>query len=292
MKVFRDICIAVLLGVVGGVLVTTISYYRENEEGGIEQTIRAVSNSFDVVAEAYAVGENVDLLLGEDAFEMDEEALAVLGEVDSEEWKNTAELVLGTLLSENDMNEDILVMDEVDGNVEEGEPYYNIMRFHVRANSDSDEDQELKLAVKEDVVAFLKPLLKECTSVAQSKQVLVSNMQNIYMVAMNTIVEQGYDYSVEVYITEETFPEKEYGDMIFPAGDYQALRVDIGEAKGQNWWGIMYPPLCFIDDTTSVVSEEGKEILEDNLTPQEYAELFMKSDVRIESGLWNWIMGE
>ena len=292
MKVFRDICIAVLLGVVGGVLVTTISYYRENEEGGIEQTIRAVSNSFDVVAEAYAVGENVDLLLGEDAFEMDEEALAVLGEVDSEEWKNTAELVLGTLLSENDMNEDILVMDEVDGNVEEGEPYYNIMRFHVRANSDSDEDQELKLAVKEDVVAFLKPLLKECTSVVQSKQVLVSNMQNIYMVAMNTIVEQGYDYSVEVYITEETFPEKEYGDMIFPAGDYQALRVDIGEAKGQNWWGIMYPPLCFIDDTTSVVSEEGKEILEDNLTPQEYAELFMKSDVRIESGLWNWIMGE
>lgn len=292
MKVFRDICIAVLLGVVGGVLVTTISYYRENEEGGIEQTIRAVSNSFDVVAEAYAVGENVDLLLGEDAFEMDEEALAVLGEVDSEEWKNTAELVLGTLLLKNDMNEDILVMDEVDGNVEEGEPYYNIMRFHVRANSDSDEDQELKLAVKEDVVAFLKPLLKECTSVAQSKQVLVSNMQNIYMVAMNTIVEQGYDYSVEVYITEETFPEKEYGDMIFPAGDYQALRVDIGEAKGQNWWGIMYPPLCFIDDTTSVVSEEGKEILEDNLTPQEYAELFMKSDVRIESGLWNWIMGE
>lgn len=292
MKVFRDICIAVLLGVVGGVLVTTISYYRENEEGGIEQTIRAVSNSFDVVAEAYAVGENADLLLGEDAFEMDEEALAVLGEVDSEEWKNTAELVLGTLLSKNDMNEDILVMDEVDGNVEEGEPYYNIMRFHVRANSDSDEDQELKLAVKEDVVTFLKPLLKECTSVAQSKQVLVSNMQNIYMVAMNTIVEQGYDYSVEVYITEETFPEKEYGDMIFPAGDYQALRVDIGEAKGQNWWGIMYPPLCFIDDTTSVVSEEGKEILEDNLTPQEYAELFMKSDVRIESGLWNWIMGE
>lgn len=292
MKVFRDICIAVLLGVVGGVLVTTISYYRENEEGGIEQTIRAVSNSFDVVAEAYAVGENVDLLLGEDAFEMDEEALAVLGEVDSEEWKNTAELVLGTLLSKNDMNEDILVMDEVDGNVEEGEPYYNIMRFHVRANSDSDEDQELKLAVKEDVVTFLKPLLKECTSVAQSKQVLVSNMQNIYMVAMNTIVEQGYDYSVEVYITEETFPEKEYGDMIFPAGDYQALRVDIGEAKGQNWWGIMYPPLCFIDDTTSVVSEEGKEILEDNLTPQEYAELFMKSDVRIESGLWNWITGE
>lgn len=292
MKVFRDMCIAILLGVVGGIVVTTISYYSDNREGGVEQTIRAVSNSFDVVADAYSVSDNTDLLLGEDAFEMSDEALAVLGEVDSEELQNTAEFVLGTLLSEKDMNEDILVMDEADGNVKEGEPYSNIMRFHVRANSDSDEDQELKLAVKEDVVTFLKPLLEDCNSVAESKQVLVSNMQNIYMVAMNTIVEQGYDYPVDIYVTEETFPEKVYGDLTFPAGDYQALRVDIGEAKGQNWWGIMYPPLCFIDDTTSVVSEEGKEILEQNLTPQEYAELFMKSDVKIESRIWNWIMHE
>ena len=153
-------------------------------------------------------------------------------------------------------------------------------------------DQELKLAVKEDVVTFLKPLLEDCGNVAQSKQVIVSNLQNIYMIATNTIVEQGYDYSVDIYVTEETFSEKVYGDLTFPAGDYQALRIDIGEAKGQNWWGIMYPPLCFMDDTTMVVSDEGKEALAENLTPQEYAELFMNADVKLESKLWNWIVRE
>lgn len=292
MKVFRDMCIAILLGILGGVLVTTISYYHDHKEGGIEQTMRAVANSFDVVADAYSVSDETDLLLGEEAYELDEETMAVLGEVEAEDIQNTAELVLGTLLSENDMSEDILVMDESDGNVTEGEPYSGIMRFHVRANSDSQEDQELKMAVKEDVVAFLKPLLEDCDSVAESKQILVANLQNIYTVATHTIVEQGYDYSVKVYVTEETFPEKIYGDLTFPAGDYQALRVDIGEAKGENWWGIMYPPLCFIEDATSVVTEDGKEILQDNLTPQEYAELFMESDVKVESRLWNWLMDE
>ncbi len=292
MKVFRDMCIAVLLGIVGGVLVTTISYYHENKEGGIEQTMRAVANSFDVVAEAYSVSGDADLLLGEEAYEVDEEVMAVLGEVDEEDIQDVAESVLGTLLSKNDMSEDILVMDETDGNVSEGEPYSGIMRFHVRANSDSQTDQELKMAVKEDVVAFLKPLLEDCGSVAESKKILVANLQNIYAVATHTIVEQGYDYGVKVYVTEESFPEKTYGELTFPAGDYQALRVDIGEAKGQNWWGIMYPPLCFIEDTTTVVTEDGKEILRDNLTPEEYAELFMEADVKVESRLWNWLMNE
>ena len=161
MKVFRDMFIAVLLGVAGGVLVTVISYYNDNKEGGVAQTIRAVSNSFDVVADAYSVADNTDLLLGEDSFEVSDEVWAVLDEADSEELQNAAEFVLGKLLSEYDMEEDILVMDETDGNVEEGEPYSHIMRFHVRANSDSKEDQELKLAVKEDVVTFLKPLLED-----------------------------------------------------------------------------------------------------------------------------------
>ena len=292
MKVFRDMFIAVLLGVIGGVLVTVISYYNDNKEGGVAQTIQAVTNSFDVVTDAYSVASDTDLLLGEDSFEMSDEVWAVLDEEDSEELQDAAEFVLGTLLSEHDMKEDVLVMNEADGNVEEGEPYSDVMRFHVRANSDSKEDQELKLAVKEDVVTFLKPLLEDCGNVEQSKQMLVSNLQNIYTVAMNTIVEQGYDYSVDIYVTEETFPEKVYGDLTFPAGDYQALRIDIGEAKGQNWWGIMYPPLCFMDDTTMVVSDEGKEALAENLTPQEYAELFMNADVKLESKLWNWIVRE
>lgn len=289
MKVFRDVCIAILLGIAGGFLVTTLSYYHDNREGGIKQTLMAVSNSFDLVADAYSIGDADNLLLGEENYAMDDEALETLGEVDKEEMKDAIEVVLGTLFSEKNMDGDVLVMDEEDGELDEGMPYSGIMRFHVRANSDTKEDQELKMAVKEDVVTFLKPLLEDCNTVAESKNIIVSNLQNIYTVAINTIVEQGYDYSVKVYVTKEEFPAKTYGDLTFPAGEYQALRIDIGEAKGQNWWCVMFPPLCFIDDSTTVVSEEGKKILQKNLTPEEYAELFADSEVKAEFWLWNWL---
>lgn len=292
MKVFRDMCIAILLGVVGGFLVTTISYYNDHKEGGVANTLLAVANSFDTVADAYSEDGESNLLFGEEAFEMDEVVQETLGDISQEELEAAAEFVLGEILSDTDGDTDVLVMEEEDGGIDEGEPYSQIMRFHVRANSDSEEDQELKMAVKEDVVSFLKPLLENCESVAESKNVIVSNLQNIYTVAINTIVEQGYDYEVKVYVTEEEFPAKTYGDLTFPAGRYQALRVDIGEAKGQNWWCVMYPPLCFIDETTAVVSEEGKEQLQEVLTPEEYAELFANSEIKVESKLWNFLTGK
>lgn len=292
MKVFRDMCIAILLGIVGGFLVTTLSYYSEHKEGGLVQTLCAVMNSFDTVADAYAEDGESNLLFGEEAFEMDEAALETLGDVSPEELEAAAEFVLGEILTNNEMDTDVLAMDEENGGIDEGAPYSKIMRFHVRANSDTQEDQELKMAVKEDVVSFLKPLLENCESVAESKNIIVSNLQNIYTIAINTIVEQGYDYEVRVYVTEEEFPAKTYGDLTFPAGKYQALRIDIGEAKGQNWWCVMYPPLCFIDESTAVVSADGKERLQETLTPEEYAELFANSEVKVESKLWNWITGE
>lgn len=292
MKVFRDMCIAILLGIVGGFLVTTLSYYSEHKEGGLVQTLCAVMNSFDTVADAYAEDGESNLLFGEEAFEMDEAALETLGDISPEELEAAAEFVLGEMLTSNEVDTDILAMDEENGGIDEGAPYSKIMRFHVRANSDTQEDQELKMAVKEDVVSFLKPLLENCKSVAESKNVIVSNLQNIYTIAINTIVEQGYDYEVRVYVTEEEFPAKTYGDLTFPAGKYQALRIDIGEAKGQNWWCVMYPPLCFIDESTAVVSADGKERLQETLTPEEYAELFANSEVKVESKLWNWITGE
>lgn len=292
MKVFRDMCIAVLLGVVGGFLVTTLSYYNDHKEGGVAQTLLAVANSFDTVADAYSEDGESNLLLGEEAFEMDEDVLETLGDISPEELEAAAEIVLGEMLTNHEMDTDVLAMDEADGGIDEGAPYSKIMRFHVRANSDTQEDQELKMAVKEDVVTYLKPLLEDCKSVAESKSVIVSNLQNIYTVAVNTIVEQGYDYEVRVYVTEEEFPVKTYGDLTFPAGKYQALRIDLGEAKGQNWWCVMYPPLCFIDESTAVVSEKGKEQLQETLTPEEYAKLFANSEIKVESKLWNWLKGE
>lgn len=289
MKVFRDMCIAILLGVVGGFLVTTISYYNDHKEGGVANTLLAVANSFDTVADAYSEDGESNLLFGEEAFEMDEAVQETFGDISDEEIEAAVDFVLGEMLTNKDGDTDILAMEEKDGAIDEGAPYSKIMRFHVRANSDSEEDQELKMAVKEDVVTFLKPLLENCESVAESKNIIVSNLQNIYTIAINTIVEQGYDYDVKVYVTEEEFPAKTYGDLTFPAGKYQALRIDIGEAKGQNWWCVMYPPLCFIDETTAVVSEEGKKQLQEILTPKEYAELFADSEIKVESKLWNWL---
>lgn len=275
MKLFRDVFSAIMVGIMGGFLVTTISYYNHHKEDGVMHTMLAVLNSFDEVTKAYEA-ENADLY-------------------DVGGYKVEEDVLEAFLQTANDGSEgDILAMEGDDGNIEEGAPYSGILRFHVRANSDSQEDQELKMAVKEDVVAMLKPMLRNCDSVEQSKDVIVSNMQNIYTTAVNTIVEQGYDYDVKVYVTKEDFPVKTYGDLTFPAGEYQALRIDIGKAQGQNWWCVMYPPLCFIDESTAVVSEDGKELLKENLTDEEYRQLFTNPDVEVKTSfkLYDWLKGK
>lgn len=300
MKVFRDIMGAVMVGLLAGFVVSVFSYYHDHKEGGVKQTMLAVVNSFDEVAKAYSDSGESMLLSDMDAQGLDDEVLEAFEQVENGDVDTISQAVFNSIFNGNNqegMSEDVLAMDGEDGNLDEGAPYSGIMRFHVRANSDTEEDQELKLAVKEDVVNMLKPLLEDCTSVAESKSVIVSNLQNIYTTAVNTIMEQGYDYPVKVYVTQEEFPAKTYGDLTFPEGKYQALRVDIGAAKGQNWWCVMYPPLCFIDESTAVVTEEGKEQLKQVLTAEEYENLFAygktggEQDVEIkaESWLYNWL---
>lgn len=306
MKVFRDIFAAIMVGIIGGFLVTTFSYYHDHKEGGVTQTLFAVLDSFNTVADAYS-SANGDSLLGNiEDVDLEDEVLAAFESVENGEVTSVSGEVLKSILSESSSlsaEGDVLMMEGEDGETSSGEPYSGILRFHVRANSDSDEDQALKIAVKEDVVTMLKPLLSDCENVTESKNVIVANLQNIYTTAVNTIVEQGYDYTVKVYVTEEEFPAKTYGDLTFPEGDYQALRIDIGAAKGQNWWCVMYPPLCFIDESTAVVSEEGKEELKEALTAEEYAALFAYckdgeneegNDITVkgESWLYNLITGK
>jgi len=252
MKVFRDVFVAMLLGVIGGFAFCVISYYHTHREGGIRQTASAVIESFDKVAKDYNSDGN---------------ALAAFDSIEPDE--------------------------DVDADAFDG-----ILRFHIRANSDSDKDQELKMAVKEDVIRFLRPYLKECENAEICKEVIRENLQNIYKVAKDTIVEQGYEYPVSVYLTKEQFPAKIYGDLTFPAGEYQALRIDIGEAKGQNWWCVMFPPLCFIDSSTAIVTEEGKDELKRALTKEEYEALTSGCwdttgntkdfSVKGESWIYNW----
>lgn len=292
MKVFRDIFAAMMIGIMGGLLVSTISYYNQHKEGGITHTLLAVADSIDTVAKAYSSGDENTLAAGNWNDNLKNNVLEAFEKVEEGEASSLSGAFLNAVLSGDSLEHDILAMDGEDGGIDEGAPYSGILRFHVRANSDSDEDQALKMAVKEDVITLLKPLLEECKNVEESKEVIVSNLQSIYASAINTITEQGYDYNVKVYVTEEEFPAKTYGDLTFPDGNYQALRIDIGEAKGQNWWCVMYPPLCFIDESTVIVPEEGKEILKENLTPEEYEDLFAHSKVKGRSWIYDWITGK
>lgn len=290
MKVFRNVFAAIMLGAMGGFLITLISYYNHHKDGGVINTLFAMMDSFGTVAEAYAGGEDnwyTDL----QNYNIEDEVLEAFEIMEAGNANNLSSAMLTSLLQGDGLSEeeqDILAMEGEDGAIKEGAPYSGILRFHVRANSDSTEDQELKLAVKEDVVALIKPLLSDCRTVAESKNVIVSHLQDIYATAVNTIVEQGYDYSVNVYVTEEEFPAKTYGELTFPQGRYQALRVDIGKAQGQNWWCVMFPPLCFIDESTAVVSEEGKELLQENLTLEEYEALFADSEIKGKSLISEW----
>lgn len=148
-----------------------------------------------------------------------------------------------------------------------------VIRLHVVANSDSEEDQKLKLEVKEQIVELLREELREDTSVAMAQQTLRSHLNEVEKTARAYIQEKGYDYEVEARLVTCYFPVKQYGDMTFPAGEYKALKVNIGKHQGRNWWCVMYPTLCFVDSTYQVVPEESKEKLKENLTEEEYESL-------------------
>ena len=146
----------------------------------------------------------------------------------------------------------------------------NIIRFHVRANSDSDSDQQLKLKVKNEVTALLQPMLTNSDSVEQSRNIIAQHMQDIKDTALDTIHNDGYSYDVNVYFERSYFPMKSYADVTFPPGEYEAFRIDIGDADGRNWWCVLYPPLCFVDAVYGELPKESKEQLKNVLTDDEY----------------------
>ena len=146
----------------------------------------------------------------------------------------------------------------------------SVFRLHVIANSDSEADQNLKYTVRDALLAYMNDLCANCSSKEEAISIASEHLEDFKQIALNTIQKEGFDYSVNVRIGNFDFPTKHYGDISLPAGSYDALRVEIGEAKGQNWWCVMFPPLCFVDVTSGVVPEESKENLEENLGDEEY----------------------
>ncbi len=146
----------------------------------------------------------------------------------------------------------------------------SVFRLHVIANSDSEEDQNLKYIVRDKVLEYINSISSNLNSKEDVIRLANKNIDKIQKIAEKTIHENGYDYSVKLNIGNFAFPTKTYGDISFPAGFYDALKIEIGEAKGQNWWCVMFPPLCFVDVTSGIVPEESKEVIKENLSEEEY----------------------
>lgn len=154
-----------------------------------------------------------------------------------------------------------------------------LIRFHVLANSDSDIDQDLKLRVKDAVLKYISPILNESQSLEESREILKREDKNIIKIAEDYIKSQGFDYTVETTLTRENFPVKEYGNIVLPQGEYEAYRILIGEGKGQNWWCVMFPPLCFIDVTKGQVAyDETEEKMKDVLSEEEFKSVNKKEN--------------
>lgn len=146
----------------------------------------------------------------------------------------------------------------------------SIFRLHVIANSDSEEDQNLKYIVRDNLIAYMNELSANSKTKEEAIQIAKAHTDDFYDIAKKTIIDNGYNYDVTVEIGNFDFPTKHYGDISIPAGYYDALRVKIGEAQGQNWWCVMFPPLCFVNVTSGIVPEESKELLESELNEEEY----------------------
>ena len=147
----------------------------------------------------------------------------------------------------------------------------SVFRLHVIANSDSKEDQDLKYIVRDNLLSYMNEICSNCETKQEAIDIVTENKDKFEEIAKSTIKEQGFSYDVKINIGNFEFPTKNYGDISLPAGYYDALRIEIGEAKGQNWWCVMFPPLCFVDVTSGVVPEESKEVMEENLSEEEFA---------------------
>ncbi len=147
----------------------------------------------------------------------------------------------------------------------------DIFRLHILANSDSNEDQSLKLKVRDAVLEYMKTLTENTSDKQSVIEMSKTHMENFREIAKKVIKENGYDYPVNIEIGNFYFPTKYYGNISLPAGNYDALKIEIGEAKGQNWWCSLFPPLCFVSVSSGIVDEEGEEYLKENLSDEEFA---------------------
>lgn len=142
--------------------------------------------------------------------------------------------------------------------------YENTLRLHVLANSDGEEDQKLKLAVRDAVLAEIAPELNACQSKEEAEKLIFRHSEQIEKVAEKVIADNGKSYSATLTLTEEEYPERTYGNITLPAGRYSSVRILLGEAEGQNWWCVLFPQVC---TDTAIAAEE--KLVQVGFTPNQ-----------------------
>ncbi len=270
-KILKGAMVGILLGVCGGILLTSVLHIA----GG---------GSVRDVVSLFRAGNMKMLFAGQKISEEDQAELeAVFGDAgmarSSAGGTETADGMYGNA----DVYEDALKS-----------PEDVIVRFHVRANSDSEEDLALKYEVRDAVLAELADGLETVEDDGAALRYIMQKLPDIRQAARAVVEEAGYDYTISAYVVREEFPIREYGDLVLPAGTYRALRVDIGEAKGENFWCMLYPMMCYTMDAGAVVDSEDAEKLAQALDEESYEKLFVKrdtkpGDVKVKLKILEWL---
>ena len=146
----------------------------------------------------------------------------------------------------------------------------NLLRLHIVANSDSDEDQNLKLKVRDSLINYLNSIVDKNNSKDEVITILKNHISDMENIALNVIHENRFDYDVSISLDHIEFPTKKYGNIALPSGLYDAVDVHIGSSNGHNWWCVMFPPLCLVNDGTMEMSEDSKNNLKENLNNEDY----------------------
>lgn len=171
-----------------------------------------------------------------------------------------------------------------------------VIRFHVLANSNTEEDQSLKLKVRNEIISTFNKELEFNTSKEESEVLIISKLDEIREQAEETIKKEGYNYEVNVYYGNYEFPRKQYEDIVLPAGNYDAVKIEIGKAEGNNWWCVMFPQLCFVDlgqaGSDPIFDVETESKLSEVLTADEIASIKTKrglEDISFKSKFFEFI---
>ena len=140
----------------------------------------------------------------------------------------------------------VILFKNKDNNTAFAQTSQSYMRLHIRANSNSEEDQNVKIKVKEKVVDYLTPIISSCQTLEEAHQAIKNNLAKVKQVADQTLKQEGFNYKATTRLCDEFFPTRAYKDVVLKEGVYDALIIDLGSGVGNNWWCVVYPPLCFI----------------------------------------------